>query len=109
MNRIKFLEIRDTATFIPVIAIDCSLTGNSYNDYLLQRAGHGQKRCILLTGLIGHGPAEYDPYSWNSRTYRIAHQFIYENWDAIYDSEVIDVEFILGETMTKKITERLTT
>ena len=106
MNRIKFLEIRDTATFIPVIAIDCSLTGNPYNDYLLQRAGYGQERCILLTRLSGHGPAEYDPYSWNDRTYHIAHDFIYENWDVICDAEVIDVEFILGETKMKKVSER---
>jgi hypothetical protein len=106
MNRIKFLEIRDISTFIPVIAIDLSLTGNSYNDYLLQRAGYGEERCILLTRLQGHSYAEYDPYAWNDRTYRVAHAFICENWDNIYDAEVIDVEYILGETKEKKSSER---
>lgn len=105
INRIKFLELRDRATFIPVIAIDMSLTGNSYNDYLLIRAGYSS-RAILLTALVGGKKAECDPYAWGDRTYMAAHIWIEEHWDDISDAEVIDVEYILGESKTKKQSER---
>lgn len=106
MSRVKFIEIRDKATFIPAIAIDCSLTGNSYNDYLLRRAGYGSKRCILLTSLHGRRMASHDPYDWGDRTWKVAHWYIEEHWDEIADSEVVDVEHILGERDKPKVSER---
>lgn len=106
MNRVKFIEIRDKATFIPAVAIDMSLSGNSFNDYLLRRAGYGDLRCILLTRADGGQAAHYDCYDWDDRTWKIAHHYITENWDDIADSEVIDVEFILGEKTEKKASER---
>lgn len=108
INRVKFLEIRDRMTFIPMIAIDMSLTGNSYNDYLLIRAGYSS-RAILLTALVGGKKAECDPYAWGDRTYKVAHIWIEEHWDDISDAEVIDVEYILGETKEKKRSERYAT
>jgi hypothetical protein len=38
-----------------------------------------------------------------------AHRYIEENWNALSDGDVIDVEFILGETKEKKISERYET
>lgn len=108
MNRVKFFEVRDRHTFIPAIAIDCSLTGDASADYLLRRAGYGWPRCILLTGLQGGRPAHYDPHDWPNRTMGIAHQFIADHWDALEDSAVIDVEFIMGETDQPKTSERVT-
>lgn len=106
MIRLKFLEIRDKGTFIPAVAIDCSLSGNSFDDYLLRQAGYGTTRCILLTSLYGRHHANYDPYDWGDRTWRAAHLYIEEHWDEIADAEVIDVEFALGETTTIKVSER---
>ena len=106
MNRVRFIEIRDKGTFIPAVAIDCSLSGNSYNDYLLGRAGYGGVRCILLTSLLGGRKAEYDPYEWGDRTFQVAHNYIAENWDEIADAEVVDVEYILKEKPSKAISER---
>ena len=106
MQRTKFIEIRDRHTFIPAIAIDCSLSGNSDNDYLLRRAGYGATRCILLTRLSGGSKAEYDCYDWADRTWTVAHNYITEHWDEIADSEVIDVEHILGERAERKASER---
>jgi len=106
MKRVKFLEVRDIATFIPMIAIDCSLTGNLSEDYLLERAGYGEHRCILFTRLDGGRNAEYDPYEWRNRTYAVAHQHIIDNWDELTSGDVIDVEFILRETKEKKRSER---
>lgn len=105
---VKFLEIRDRATFIPVVAVSCELCGNNRDDYLLRRAGYGSVRCILLTHLGGGRTAYCDPYDWDDRTFQVAHNYIIENWDEVHDSDVIDVEFILGESEKKKITEWLT-
>jgi hypothetical protein len=51
---------------------------------------------------------QHDPYEWNpreGRTMKIAHQFIRERWDVITESDVIDVEYILSETISKKTPE----
>jgi hypothetical protein len=105
MTRVKFIEIRDRSTFIPAVAVDCSLSGNSYADYLLRRAGYGTNRCVMLTRLSG-GHANYDPYGWDNRTMKVAHNYIADHWDEIADAEVIDVEHILGETAEPKVSER---
>lgn len=105
MNRVKFIEILDRNTFIPAVAIDMSLSGNSFNDYLLRRAGYGETRCVLLTRVDG-GKACYDPFDWGDRTFHVAHKYIAEEWDSIFDAEVIDVEYLLGETTKAKESER---
>jgi hypothetical protein len=104
---VKFLEIRDRATFIPAVAVSCELSGNEYDDYLLRRAGYGSfQRCVLLTRLDGGWPAHYDPHDWGDRTWQVAHAYITEHWDEITDSEVIDVQVILGEATEPKVSER---
>lgn len=105
MTRLKFIEIRDKATFIPAVAIDCSLSGNSYDDYLLRRAGYGDRRLILLTRIDG-GKAHYDSHYWGDRTWAVVHDYLEKHWDEIADAEVIDVEFILGESEKAKVSER---
>jgi hypothetical protein len=37
-----------------------------------------------------------------------AHHYIYDHFDELDDGDVVDVEFILGETAIKKVSERLT-
>jgi hypothetical protein len=51
-------------------------------------------------------PAFNDPYDHGDRTWAVAHNHIIENWNAIKDGDVIDVQFILGETKEKKRSER---
>jgi hypothetical protein len=34
-----------------------------------------------------------------------AHHWIIEHWDELKDSDVVDVEFILGETQQPKVSE----
>jgi hypothetical protein len=36
-----------------------------------------------------------------------AHLHIRDQWESIADGDVVDVEFILGETSVKKVSERL--
>jgi hypothetical protein len=108
MTRIKFLEIRDRHTFIPAVAIDCTLSGNSFDDYLLRRAAYDDTRRILLTALAGGRPANCDCHAWGDRTWRVAHDYIAKHWDEIADAAVIDVQFILGECPVPKESERYT-
>ena len=95
----KLLEIRDSATFIPVLAISISRE----DGYLARRAGFGE-RCIQLVSFNTNKTA-YDPYDWGNRTLQTAHVYITEKWDDLKDDDVIDVEYILGETLRPKISE----
>jgi len=99
----KFLEIRDSNTFIPALGISIS----SIDGYLARRAGFGQTRCIYLVMLETQRCA-YDPYDWpaSARTMAVAHQHIEANWDILNSGDVVDVEWILGETKQPKVSER---
>ena len=99
----KLLEIRDDGTFIPAMAVRVSGT----DGYLMRRAGFGDVPMVYLVKLATED-CRYDPYNWdNPRTMGHAHNYIAEHWDELSDGDVIDVEFILGETTTKKISEEV--
>lgn len=98
----KLFEIRDSCTMISAIGIDLHRWGggNGREDKLIRHAGYGD-RCILLGKLRG-GHFSYDPYDQGDcRTMRTAHHYIRENWDTLKSGDIIDVEFILGETTEK--------
>jgi hypothetical protein len=97
---IKQLEILDRMTFVPMLAIQV----NGDDGWLLRRAGYGPKDYILLIHLTS-GIMNDDPNKWGGRTIKVAHQYIMANWNDIANEEVIDVEFILGETNIKKLSE----
>ena len=106
----KTFEIRDKGTFLPVLAV--RLNPNTEQDrYLLARAGFGsegesQGRFIMLIRLTGgRHAADYDVHSWGDRTMQAAHRFIEKEWATLETGAVIDVEFVLGETRTAKISE----
>ena len=102
----KLFEIRDRGTFIPCFAVLME-AGNSDEAYLLRRAGYGQGTNMIIFGRAdGYGKALYDPYEYADRTMKTAHQYIVDNWEKVQTGDVIDVEFILGETTQKKISER---
>lgn len=102
----RTLELRDRNTFIPIIAV--AMKANTAGElYLLRRAGYSpDQRLIMLTRLDGGDKAHYDPFGWKDRTFHSAHIYIQDNWDTLVDGEVIDVEFILGETSKPKISEQ---
>ena len=105
---IKLLEIRDRATFIPSYAIKPQ-PSNDAQRYLLRRAGYScqpDDNIVILGMLSNPARSTYDSYDWNDRTMQIAHNYIAENFHELKDGDVIDVEFILGEPTTKKISER---
>lgn len=93
--QVKLFEIRDHATFIPAIAI-CMESDDDAEHWLLNRAGYGPTRCILLTRLDG-GASEYDAYNWPNRTFRGAHIYIDAHWDDLKSGDVVDARVGLGE------------
>lgn len=107
---IKLFELRDRSTFVPVIAIRLS-SRTEEERFLLSRAGYGtlsedHSRYVLLGGLEDL-KMTYSPYSQANRTRQVAHEYIQKNWDDLKSGEVIDVEYILGETKEKKQSESL--
>lgn len=101
------LEIRDKATFIPVIATMISREDGP----LACQAGYGDPM-IILTKISGGLSIEshYDTFRWSSsscRTMRVAHEHILHHWDELKDNDVIDVEYILKETTQKKCSNHL--
>jgi hypothetical protein len=108
--QVKCFEVRDDGTFIPVICI-WPVPDNQEQHYLLRRDGYRgdvTEQCIIMIDAQCHGVA-YDAYDWaGSRTKKVAHNHIAKNWHTLKDGDVIDVEFILGETKEPKLSERIT-
>lgn len=98
MIKSKLLEIRDAGTFIPIIAVE--LNGNDH--YLLRQAGYGP-HCYISIADLNKGKLSYNAHEWGDRTRTTAHIYIIEHWDSINEGDVIDVEFIKGETTEKKL------
>lgn len=105
----KVLEIRDKATFIPVVCVDMN-PANDVQRYYLRRCGYpcDKQPNIAISHLRASGePFWNDPHGWSGRTYPVAHGYIIENWTTLVDGDVVDVERILGETGDAKKSERL--
>lgn len=111
--QVKTIEIRDRGTFIPALAIQLEPL-NEADRYLLARAGFGsrpeaQAQYIILAKLGQEGAAYCDPSYWppHGRTMGTAHAYLYRNFENVASGDVVDVEFIVGETKTPKTSERL--
>ena len=104
----KLFEIRDRATLIPVLAVNCDTSMDQREWWLLRKAGYAcdGNNIVLLSNLCGGTVINYDPFNWSDRTYATAHEFITEHWDSLRSGDVVDVEFILGETLEVKISEQ---
>lgn len=110
---VRTVEIRDSATFIPALAI--RLDSHCEQDcYLLTRAGYGripeeQGKYVLLVHLESMKCAT-DPMDWGNRTMENAHRYLIKQaWaqEPMEPGEVIDVQFVLGETDSPKVSERI--
>lgn len=109
----KTFEIRDSATFIPALAI--RLDPSCEEDrYLLARAGFGrdcraQRQYIVLFHLVNDiGHWDYLQWEGGTRTMPRAHRYIMDHFDELQSGQVIDVQVILGETKEPKKSERVT-
>jgi hypothetical protein len=113
MLQTKTFELRDKATFIPIVAVRCDAGSGDISEvdrWLLRRAGYGAEfPCVLLTRLEGRAKAHCDEYDWGDRTFTVAHEYIAKNWDTLHSGDVVDVEYILGERPSPKTSERMST
>ena len=104
MIETKVFELRDVATFIPIIASRME-SRDSREAWLLRRGGYAPGSSLVLLSKVDGDRAYYDPYDWGGRTYPAAHQYIAENWDDLPSGALIDVRVILGETAEACATE----
>lgn len=107
----KCFEIRDDGTLIAVLAIKL-VTDSEAENFLLARNGFwghpvGEEPIIVIS--LPAMECSYSQYKWKdtSRTMKVAHAHIRENFDALETGAVVDVEFLLGERATPKIAARL--
>lgn len=109
----KTFEIRDIATFIPVLAVKLD-PGCEPDRYLFGRAGFGitperQSEYVIVLKIDGgEGRSTSDPACWpgGARTMPVAHDYIIKNFDTLNSGDVICVETILGERTKPKRSER---
>lgn len=106
MMETKLLEIRDEGTLIIALCTNMNPV-TDYQRHALRRYGYpcDGRPNIMLTHATGGKRATNDPYHWEDRTYRTAHNFITERWAELNEGDVVDVEFILNETACKKTSQ----
>lgn len=96
----KAFEVLDRHTFIPVMAT--VMDGREDELYIIRAAGFTTLGSKVVVTKLNCLTSEYDPNVWESRTMINAHRFIEDNFYNIPTGHVIDVEYLLGETETKK-------
>jgi len=99
----KVLEILDRATYIPVIATEC-YSDNPIEQRHFRRTGFGAGQKLIMVTRIPDGKSHYASYRWDngSRTMQVAHEYIEKHFEVLQPGDIVDVEYILGETKTKK-------
>jgi hypothetical protein len=110
--KVKCLEIRDRSTMLTVMCFK-PIPENRAQHFLMRHDGWScspTEHLVVVIDTHKHS-AIYDchEYSGGSRTMPEAHKYIEKNWDTLVDGDVVDVEYILGETETKKVSERFDT
>lgn len=94
----KMFEVRDRGTCISVVATKLQSQDKS-EEYLLGRAGfYGDGFPYVLLTHMETFKSTFDAYKWDDRSMRTAYRYIQQNFDNLETGDVIDVEFILGET-----------
>lgn len=104
----KIFEVRDRGTLVPVMATMVSDNNgeDEYENNLIARAGYGTYGMVIMT-ILESGESKNDPFKWDdcSRTFKEAHCYIFKHFFELNSGDVIDVEYILGESNVKKESE----
>jgi hypothetical protein len=102
----KILEIRDRATTMVVWA-QSIIPENAIEHRLLVRAGFSDTYISIMLWHMDGGSnyASVDPYAWHSRTMHYAHLELQKKWESYKTGDVLDIEYILGETSLPKESE----
>ena len=114
MIETKIFEVRDRATCMPVIATRLVSVDMQTDDptlpsevKLIERAGFSNDFPQVVVHFLEPDEGSWDASKWSSRTRHVSHKHIANNWNKLNTGDVIDVEFILGETKQPKISEVL--
>lgn len=99
----KIFEIRDAGTCISVIAIKTE--GSCKEEECHFNRNGWSEDTVIVTHISDGVTSNYSPYDWCNRTMRDAHLYIEQNFEKLENFEVIDIQFILGETDIKKVSE----
>ena len=114
---VKLFEIRDEGTFIPAMATRVQ-PRNDLEQWLISRAGFGihgtEAGLFVIFQALHKGPSTYNAFDWaygedgclKGRTMYYAHLYIKEHWEDLNSGDVIDVQYILGETKEPKCSEQ---
>ena len=108
--QVKVLEIRDEGTFFPMLCINMGWCENEAQHRLLHGVGYpldGRPNIAVCHARCSYDRITNDPFQHDGRTYPVAHHYIIDHWDELNDGDVVDVQFILGETTTKKKPQHL--
>ena len=110
MIEAKTFEIRDSGTFIPVIAVLLQSGMEDKDAYLLGRAGLNRRGSYTVFILkMNNDKGTMDSNKWDGapfvRTMPVAHKYIEDNWHKLESGQVIDVEYIQGERSAPKLSE----
>jgi hypothetical protein len=103
----KAFEVRDRMTFIPALAVKLEST-DPVEIWIMWKGGYHPQanETFVVMVHLGRGEGKIDAFEWKDRTMSEAHKYVAKNFDKLKTGDIIDVEFILGETTVKKTTER---
>jgi len=105
----KLVEIRDRFTAVYAVATEL-WPGPVEDEDAIRRMGWNPARRPYPVVLYWPSAKEgrHDPLGWGEspRTMRVAHEWIEGHWDELRSSDVVDVEWILGERDEPKRPQR---
>jgi hypothetical protein len=124
----KLIELRDAATCIVMLAVKIEPFRDNVNNkypilwrdkngtvstlhareqWLLSHAGYGTP-LILYTRLDQPSKWKWSSDDWDQddRTFWVSHKYLEDHWDEVRNGDVVDAQFILGETTIQKRTDQ---
>lgn len=107
---VKVIEVRDRATFKPVIALKVA-PENERERYLLARSGYGteseeQNKYIILMNSRKPFNADYSFYDVTpGSTMQVIWLYLIDHWDEVEPGQVLDAEYLRGESDNPKQSE----
>lgn len=108
----KLFELRDRGTFIPLLCIKpqsetkCACGESEFATKMAWRYGYRDTPAVIVTHMsTPNRGCHNSPEAWGDRTFQVAHRYIQQHWDDLRTGHVVDVEFILGETLSPKESE----
>lgn len=97
----KLIEVRDIMTTVVVLAVRMTASDKRERK-LIAREGFNTAYPLVIFHPLSRTKATWNLYDWNDRTFQAAHSELQLKWDLYNSGDVLDVEYVLGETDTPK-------